>query len=226
MCYRQLITFGELSRPCKFVIDFIKPNAKVLEIGCATGYMTKELRNKGCEVTCIEIDQELARKAEEFSKEMIVGDIEDPSALKNINNRFDYILLMDVLEHLRNPQNVLLAVKNYLAEKGVVIANIPNIAFYTNRIEIIKGKFEYQEYGFFDTGHLRFYTYKTSQALLTNAGYKIVKDIPFLYFPWEIKIKRIPLLGKLLLKMTAFIKHKYPNLFGFSFTYVVRPNVL
>ncbi|GAG52259.1 unnamed protein product, partial [marine sediment metagenome] len=74
MYYRQILTRDELSKPCKFAIELIKPNSQVLEIGCATGYMTKELKNKGCEVTCIEIDPKLAKIAKEFSKEMIVGD--------------------------------------------------------------------------------------------------------------------------------------------------------
>ena len=224
MYYRQIVDKADLSRSCKFVIELIRSNSQVLEVGCATGYMTRELRNKGCGVTCVEIDRELARQAKEFSKEMIIGDIEDSQTLKNINNQFDYILFMDVLEHLRNPEAVLLAVKKYLKERGAVIVNIPNIAFYSSRLEIMKGRFDYQEYGLFDATHLKFYTYKTSKELLINAGYKIARTVPFLYFPGQFKTEKIYILGRPLVKLMDFISHKYPNLFGFSFTYIARPN--
>lgn len=204
------------------MIDFIRPQAKVLEVGCATGYVTRELKNKGCEVICIEIDQALAERAKIFSQEMIIGDIEDPAVLKKLDKKFDYILFMDVLEHLKNPRTVVSAVRAYLNETGVIIANIPNIAFYQNRLEILKGRFEYTDFGFFDAGHLRFYNYKTARELLEGAGCRIEKCIPFTYFPGEFWLEKIPLLGKLLLKITSFIKNKFPNLYGFSFMYWCR----
>jgi len=223
MCYRQIIDKDKLSRPCKLVIELIKQNSLVLEVGCATGYVTKELRNKGCKVTCIEIDQELAEKAREFSEEMLIGDVEDAVTLEKINKKFDYILFMDVLEHLRHPQKVLMNVKDFLNTKGVVIANIPNIVFYPNRIKLLTGHFEYEDFGFFDNTHLRFYNYKTSRQLLENAGYNIQEDIPFLYFPGEYWLSKMPLLGRLGLKVTYAVKACFPNLFGFSFMYIAAP---
>jgi len=223
MCYRQIIDKDKLSRPCKFAIKLIRPTSQVLEVGCATGYVTRELKNKGCKVTCIEIDGELAGKAKDFSEEIIVGDVEDTLTLERINKNFDYILFMDVLEHLRYPKKVLMNVKNFLNKKGVVIVNMPNIVFYPNRIKLLAGHFEYEDSGFFDNTHLRFYNYKTSRQLLEDAGYDIQEDIPFLYFPGEYWLSKIPLLGRLGLKITYAVKACFPNLFGFSFMYIARP---
>ena len=82
----------------KKVIQLIKPNSIVLEVGCAWGYLTKELKNKNCKVVCVEIDEELAEKAKPYCYDIIVGDAENDSVQNQIGKySYDYIILTDIL---------------------------------------------------------------------------------------------------------------------------------
>ena len=81
---------------------------------------------------------------------------------------------MDVLEHCKDPWAVLKNTRSLISEEGYIIASVPNIANWRMRLSLLMGKFEYQEVGLLDKGHLRFFTLKTLQNLFDRAGYKIV----------------------------------------------------
>ena len=73
----------------------------MLEIGCATGQVSRRLKENGCEVIGIEIDGESAKMAKEYCKTVLVADVETVEDLP-YHDYFDCILLLDVLEHLRS----------------------------------------------------------------------------------------------------------------------------
>ncbi|MFH8039247.1 MAG: class I SAM-dependent methyltransferase, partial [Candidatus Aenigmatarchaeota archaeon] len=85
------------------VVQLIKPNSTILEIGCATGYIGKFLKEKrNCKMYAVEIDKESAELAKPYYEKIIVGDVENDYTIKQIPDiRFDYILCMNVLEHLK-----------------------------------------------------------------------------------------------------------------------------
>jgi len=149
-------------------------NKRVLEAGPSTGYMTRVLKERGCSVTGIEIDEQAAAIAEPFCTRMIVGDIEkvDLSATFG-EERFDVVIYGDVLEHLVNPDRVLENTRQILAPGGYVIASIPNVAHASLRLALLGGDFMYTDLGLLDRTHLRFYTRETVGELFCNAGYTI-----------------------------------------------------
>ncbi len=60
------------------VLQLVDRHVDVLEIGCATGYMTRILKEQlDCRVFAVESDAEAAQKAAPFCHELVVGDIED-----------------------------------------------------------------------------------------------------------------------------------------------------
>src|SRR5438105_2652052 len=59
------------------IVSLVPPATRVLEFGCATGYMSEVLKNRlGCTVTGVEIDPEAAALAEQHTERVIVGDAE------------------------------------------------------------------------------------------------------------------------------------------------------
>ena len=158
----------------------IGPNKKVLEIGPATGYVTKALRELGCEITSIEIDPKAARVARRYSNRTIQGDIETLDLRKTLNDeKYDVILFGDILEHLKEPSAVLRRVRPYLKQIGRVVATVPNIAHGSVRLLMLDGNFEPKLTGLLDSTHLHFYTRKTLVELFSISGYSVesVKEI-------------------------------------------------
>lgn len=154
------------------MLKFIGENKRVVDFGCATGYFSQILNQKQCVVTGIEINPEAAKIAEQYCQEVIVADLDFVSILEILpTHQFDVAIFGDVLEHLRNPWQVLRDTKQILKKDGYIVASIPNIAHGAIRLSLLQGKFEYTELGILDNTHLRFFTRKTVKDLLENSGY-------------------------------------------------------
>lgn len=104
--------------------------------------------------------------------EMLGIDIENTELPYSEN--FDCIILGNVLEHMKEPSNILAGLKRYLDKNGFLIYSVPNIVNWHSRLTIFSGKFEYAESGVFDRTHLRFYNLDSAKKLATDAGYEII----------------------------------------------------
>ena len=157
------------------IVSLVPPATRVLEFGCATGYMTEVLKNRlGCTVVGIEIDRDAAALAEQHAERVIVGDAETIDyATELAGEEFDVVMFADVLEHLKEPGDVLRRVRPFIAENGVVVASIPNIAHASVRLALLGGEFRYREWGLLDDTHLRFFTRASIQDLFEETGYVV-----------------------------------------------------
>jgi 2-polyprenyl-3-methyl-5-hydroxy-6-metoxy-1,4-benzoquinol methylase len=148
---------------------------RVLELGCATGYMSRALTNEfGCTVTGIEVNPEAAEAARGACERVIVGDLDaiDWAAALGAE-RFDVVVAADVLEHLRDPARILAAVRAHLAAAGYVVASIPNVAHAAVLAELLQGRFVYQPFGLLDDTHIRFFTRDSIYQCFEEAGFTI-----------------------------------------------------
>ena len=156
------------------MLSFIGTDKKVIDFGCASGYFSELLTKKGCIVTGVEINPEAAKLAEQYCQKVIVADLDFVSLQEILPNEdFDVAIFGDVLEHLRNPWQILKETKSLLKPDGYVVASIPNIAHGSIRLALLQGKFEYSELGILDNTHLRFFTKKTVEDLFDKSGYLI-----------------------------------------------------
>ncbi len=74
--YQTHIDLNEENTSQTQIILLAGRNKKVLEVGPATGDMSKVLEERGCRVTGLEIDPVAAKVGEQYCERMIVGDIE------------------------------------------------------------------------------------------------------------------------------------------------------
>lgn len=159
--HAQILAWVEKERP-----------EEVLEIGTATGYLTAEMKGLGCRVTGIEQDPQMAAIAREYCDKMLVEDIETLD-LERLG-QYDAIVLGDVLEHLRNPSEVLQRLAKHLKVGGKVLMSLPNVANIWVRLNLLLGRFNYSRVGILDESHLRFFTLQTSKKLAADSGLDVV----------------------------------------------------
>lgn len=195
-------------------VGLIPPHTKVLEIGCATGFMGKYLKKvKTCEVFGVEIGQEEAKIARKYLDKVIHADIEDPQTARDITTlgRFDIVFSSALIEHLKDPWTALRTWKQFLKKDGSLIITTSNIAHWSMRLQLLQGKFAYQQYGILDNTHLRFFTTETFQQLVLNCGY-------------TIDVFSIDAVGGGLPRISKFLSHVFPNLFAYQMVIKAKPN--
>lgn len=158
-------------------LTLIGEGKRVLEIGCATGFMSKALtEQQGCKVSAVEIDPAAAERAKAYCEQVVCGDIERLDLQQEFSGLFDVVLFGDVLEHLRDPVEVLRKVKHLLHPDGYVVASLPNVTHLSVALELLQGRFPYRPTGLLDETHLRFFSAENVRQLFATAGYTVKYD--------------------------------------------------
>ena len=155
-------------------LEMVGPGKKVLEIGPGSGHLTEALAKRNCEVTCVELDDSLTSIARSYCQRMIFADVERLNLEDAFpGERFDVIVLGDVLEHLRDPGTVLRKLRACLQPLGYLVSSVPNVAHASVRLALLDGEFNYTAEGILDCSHLKFFTLRTIAAVIQDAGYQI-----------------------------------------------------
>lgn len=160
------------------LIDLIPAgHYRILEIGCGAGVTGKAVKDQGKAVMYVgvEISPEAAAKAKSVLDAVHVMDIEEGTReLPYPEGYFDILLLADILEHLVDPWKVLKELSFYIRPGGFVIASVPNIRHARVLIPLLLlGRFQYEEEGILDRGHLRFFTRSSLYDLFASASLRI-----------------------------------------------------
>lgn len=167
----------EGDNPVALFLQRIRPESKVLEFGTSTGYMTQYLAEKlQCSVWGVELDSEAASRAGQYACRMIVADVDSLSWVAELEQeRFDYVIFADVLEHLRKPKQALEAVRTFLSPEGVVMISTPNIAHNAVIMQLLQDEFTYRPTGLLDDTHIHFFTRRTLETMLQDVGMKPIE---------------------------------------------------
>lgn len=188
--YGDLVAADGLSDAHRALLAAVPAGARVLDVGCATGYLAAELAARGHAVTGIEADGAAAQAARERGVEVVTGDVADPATLAAAAGPFEAILCGDVLEHLADPAATLRALRERLTPGGVLVASLPNAVHWTARRQVVRGRFPQEDHGLFDRTHLRFFTRASARELLTGAGLEVVAETPVAApLPFEARVR-------------------------------------
>jgi 2-polyprenyl-3-methyl-5-hydroxy-6-metoxy-1,4-benzoquinol methylase len=154
------------------MLELVGKDKKVIDFGCATGFLARLLKDRHCKVVGIEIDPEAATTAEKYCEKVHVVDLDRISPVELLTGqKFDVAIFGDVLEHLRDPWRILEETRELLTPEGYIVASIPNVAHGAIRLALLQGQFEYSTMGILDNTHLKFFTRKTAQELFERSGY-------------------------------------------------------
>lgn len=177
MNYEYDIDF-ESSTAAAAVVRFVSHNKDVLEIGAGSGAISRHLagRNK-CQVTALETNPESVEKLKKFCRAVHQLDLNDrawPTKLGK-DEKFDYVVAADVLEHVYDPWTVLKGMKQLLKEDGSIILSLPHASHSSVLTNFFTGDIEYREWGLMDKTHIRFFGLHNIEALYEAAGLSIVR---------------------------------------------------
>jgi len=166
----------------------------VLDVGCGRGRLGGAIRKLGFGVTGIERHGDALQMARQRLDEVLAADLADEEAVAAAlgGRRFDVMLFADVLEHVADPLRVLRRYRRFLAPGGRVVISLPNIASWDRRLALLVGRFDYADSGVMDRTHLRFFTFRTAQILVREAGLAVlaVDHAPGIVRPFLPLIKR------------------------------------
>lgn len=195
--------------------------ARVLDIGCGPGFIARQCEARGIEVTGIDAAPPLPDSMTHFRQLNLETDPVPSDA-----SAFDMVLLLDVIEHLAEPEKFLLALRNRSTTTDatrpmpVFVISTPNVAFFAVRLNLLLGRFNYAERGILDITHKRLFTRSSLRAALTQCGYVIDRvsgsAVPFqAVMPGRV--------GRLLGKASEIAARIWPSMFAFQFVVTCRP---
>ncbi len=205
--------YGAVNDP---VLKAVPLNSRrILDVGCGVGSLGEHLKQRQeCEVTGITLSQTEAELAAQKLNRVWVCDLND----FEINNEasFDCIVCSHVLEHVLRPDQVLQRLTASLSENGTLIVALPNVLFWRQRLNFLRGQFRYTEGGLMDRTHYRFYDWKSARSLLEDSGLRIVQAKPDGSFPLSRFLSKV---GSALDRLAL---RSLPGLFGHQFIFVCR----
>jgi 2-polyprenyl-3-methyl-5-hydroxy-6-metoxy-1,4-benzoquinol methylase len=187
--------YYSLFRP-KVLAMIPRDTQRMLDVGCGQGDLgaaAKQLLGVK-EVVGIEMFEAAAEVARSKLDQVIVGDVEHVT-LEFPPEYFDCIVCADILEHTRDPWQVLADLRGFLRRDGVLVASIPNLRHIVPILKIVFDRFEYQSEGVLDKTHLRFFTLSTMRKMIHEAGFEIFKISTNRSNSWKFKLLNVFSLG-------------------------------
>ena len=152
------------------MMDLQREGLRVLEIGCACGATLREIghRNPTANLYGVELNEKASAVAAPFAT-ILSMDVErlDPAEIKE---RFDYIVMGDVVEHLLDPWAAIQNMRELLVPGGAIVASIPNVAHISNLYNVLGGRWTYEDMGLLDRTHFRFFTRQEIIKLFEGAN--------------------------------------------------------
>jgi SAM-dependent methyltransferase len=213
--------------PHSFVLsarDLVGPGARVVDLGCATGYVARALStDRGCHVLGIDMLPPSAVRASSFEYRSLDLERDTERLNEALEGRpLDAVLMLDVLEHLFSPERTLLNLASRrFAAPPLCLFSTGNVAFFVIRGMLLLGFFNYGQKGILDVTHRRLFSLRTFRNLLEQTGFvirrRVVFPVPFraLGFP--------PRLAGVLAHVNRWLLLLSPSLFAYQVLFVTTP---
>ena len=172
------------------VLDLVGRDRRVLDVGCWTGDLGRVLVERGCEVSGVEIDPEAAAVAEQHLTRVVVADLDrTPLSAQFEAGSFDVVVFADVLEHLHDPHQALVAARTLLAPGGRIVISVPNVSHGSLRLALLQGRWTLTDTGLLDRTHIRFFTRERLAEVLAGAGLVVEELRGTLADPLKVEVE-------------------------------------
>ena len=149
---------------------------RALDLACGDGTLTAQLAPRFKSIVGVDVSSEHLAKA----RARVPGAIFHESRIEDmaLDERFDSIFMLNVLEHVVDPDVALRAAARHLAPGGALMVHVPNAAAINRRIAVAMGTLvscdELSPYDIQVAGHRRSYIMASLVADIKHAGLRVV----------------------------------------------------
>jgi len=171
-----------------WILSKIKNNSTVLDLGCGDGGVLSYIKeSKNIDAIGADVSEICLDFMRSKNITTIHFDLNECSSISHLPD-VDHILLLEVLEHIPNPEQFLLKVLGK-AKKSVFVS-FPNSGFISYRLRLLFGRFPVQ-WTVHPGEHLRFWTYKDllwwlrELELLDSCDIHVYEGVPFFNKLWK-----------------------------------------
>lgn len=189
------LSYRELVGICA---DRLPDKARILDVGCGSGILLRELKRlKLVEELGIDVSSKAVSLAKRDGINARVFDVtkDDITQL----GRFDVATVFEVLEHIPNPENLLITLKRCTP---LIFVSIPNTGYYLHRARLLCGRFP-RQWIQHPGEHLRFWTLRDFKSMTDHLGFKVEEIIP--------------------IRGRVSLAKYFPSLFAEALFFVLRP---
>ena len=193
-------------------IEAVREGANVIDIGCGRGYVAREMAKKARQVTGV--DQYVPAESPDPKIQYYQWNLDRDEFPVDLSE-FDQVFLLDIIEHLKEPEAFMEELRHAAVRKRPeIILTTANIGFFVTRLMLLLGYFNYGRKGILDRTHTRLFTFASLRELFEQAGYEVleVRGIPAPY-PNAVGNNW---LGRLLLKINQGLIRISKGLFGYQ----------
>ncbi len=169
-------------------LEITKPfiTGSILDVGCGPATTYKDLQPK--EYVGIELNEnDVKRLKEKFPLAKFYSRNLEKDKL-NLNQKFDTVILLAVIEHIKYPDNMIIELKRCLKEKGKIIMTTPTP--FGNFVHTILSKIGLTSKEAVE-GHVNIYSHRKFINTARKYGLKIIK-----YQRFELSCNSLIVLGK------------------------------
>jgi glycosyltransferase involved in cell wall biosynthesis/cyclopropane fatty-acyl-phospholipid synthase-like methyltransferase len=198
-----------------------RPTGRVLDAGCFDGEFADRARQLGHHVTGLDRHKHegVADRVDVF----VETDLNDP--LPVLEGPYDVVVAGDILEHVVEPHLLLADLASQLRDGGELFISVPNFGHWYPRGRIALGRFDYDQRGPLDRGHIRFFTRNTIEALIESCDLQVRErrtvGTPFdtLAGPQGSRARAV----RAATRTDEVMTRVWPRMFGYQFLYRVTP---
>jgi methionine biosynthesis protein MetW len=209
-----------------------RPPSRVLDIGCADGFVAADLRRLGHHVTGLDLTARPGVK--ECVDQFVEADLDQGLPPAVTDTTFDVVLAADVLEHVRDPESLLRDLHDVLAPGGRLLVSVPNFGHWYPRLRVVSGRFDYDRRGILDRGHVRFFTRRSFARVLHRSGWHVLRQ-EVTGLPFDVADRGVEPAGSgggLAARLRATVGQVdalgvrlRPTLFGYQLLYELEPAI-
>jgi SAM-dependent methyltransferase len=163
------------------VVQKYQHQGRLLDIGSGSGILVEQAIKMGYSAEGIEPSKWLQGQAQKYGLPIYLGTFPHP----DLTGPYDVVTLIDVIEHVPNPVNLLSNIYNVLSEKGVLVVETPEVGSLMARILGWK-------WWHFRIFHIGYFNRKTLKMALDKAGFRQIGiKRPTWYFTADYLFERL-----------------------------------
>jgi 2-polyprenyl-3-methyl-5-hydroxy-6-metoxy-1,4-benzoquinol methylase len=197
------------------IVAAVRPGSRALDLGCSQGLLAEPLRAKGVRVTGV--DTATQHPVSPHLDAYHSRDLELPLELPE-GRVFDYVVVSDVIEHVRNRMQLLRSVRRYLKPEGRLLISTGNVAIWFYRLSLLAGRFEYGKRGILDETHVHLFTRASFRREVERGGFQVLAE-RMTALPFEVVFQSTgrSRLVRMLARAYHLLARAWPELFAYQF---------